>query len=74
MLILLASSANFLHASRLLPLHATSHRFQDHKMGLMMQQDLPRACRMTFTPLEPLCMRLLSSQPRCASLMSARQT
>ena len=69
MLFLLASSANLSRASRLLSLHATSHGLQDHKRGLRMQQELPCACRTTFTPLEPLCMRLLSSQLRCVSLM-----
>ena len=74
MLFLLASSAYLSRASRLLPLPLMSHESQDHQRGLVLQQELPCVCRMTFTPLEPQCMRLLNFQPKCASLMSARQT
>ena len=69
MLFWLASSAQLSRAGRLLPRHAMSHGPQDHKRGLRMQQEPPCACRMTFTPLAPLYMRLWSSQLRCASLM-----
>ncbi len=66
---LLAFSASLSLASRLLPLHVTSHESQHHERGLVMQQALSCARRMTFTPLEPLYMRLSSSQLRCVSLM-----